>query len=430
MNEHRNPQEHGVALLITMIALGMLTILGLSLTTTGRISFMISNNERDALEASYIAESGLTHTRSLIVALDTDYTSLLQLGNGTGCTGDELSTAASDPIPAAGYSFGGATYVVSICDDDDGDSDLNADSNGTVRVVSVGTTLDGASATVEHILGTQDLPAILVNGNLRINGNLKIMGSGGAVHSNSNIHLNGSGACAQLHFSTSASIVNPPPQGNTGAACDETGGGMDARSGEDAITVPTVDFNSLKSNVDYILKDNGQIYDVATTLTWAPFGGWSWSDPKWELDGAVTGSYYAENTAITIGNISGTASFVADGYIEVSGNPGNLSPDLTVDGVTYTMVAGYDLKLNGNAESSTVEGIFFANHQVDISGNPNIHGQVIAADVADTAFPPDGTNLVSLSSGWMEFSGNPTITYSGGGGLGTIFIKGWREVRN
>ena len=38
-------------MLITMIALGMLTILGLGLTTTGRISFMISNNEKGALAA-------------------------------------------------------------------------------------------------------------------------------------------------------------------------------------------------------------------------------------------------------------------------------------------------------------------------------------------------------------------------------------------
>ena len=160
-------------------------------------------------------------------------------------------------------------------------------------------------------------------------------------------------------------------KGNTGAACNESGGGMDVRPGEDEIAVPTVDFNNLKNNVDFILKDNGKIYIVALGLEVDPFGGWAWSDPKWEIDGPVTGSYYAENTAITINNISGTASFVADGYIQVSGNPGNLSPDLTLDGVSYSMVAGYDLKLNGNAVTTNIEGVFFANHQVDISGNPN-----------------------------------------------------------
>ena len=95
------------------------------------------------------------------------------------------------------------------------------------------------------------------------------------------------------------------------------------------------------------------------------------------------------------------------------------------------MVAALDLKLNGNAATTNIEGVFFANHQIDISGNPNISGQVIAANVADTDFPADGNNLVQLNGGWMEFSGNPTITYNGGGGLGGgMFISGWREIRN
>ena len=209
---------------------------------------------------------------------------------------------------------------------------------------------------------------------------------------------------------------------------------MDARAGEAAVDVPTVDFDVLKANVDYVLKENGTIYQVSTMLTLSigtcGCGTWSWSDPKWEIDSAVNGSFYAEDTAITIGDVSGTASFVADGYIEVSGNPANLSPDLTVDGVSYAMAAGYDLKLNGNAATPKIEGVFYTNHQLDISGNPNINGQLIAADLADTTFPPDGNNLVSLSSGWMEFSGNPSITYSGGGGFGALLASGWREVRN
>ena len=331
-------------------------------------------------------------------------------------------------------NFGSGQYTVSVCDDDDGDSDTNADANGVVRVVSVGTGSDNATATLELTLGTQDLPAVLVNGNLRINSATTIMGEGGAVHSNGNLELGGSDACAQLYFSTSGTI-GASPVGNTGAACDETGeGNMDARAGEATIDVPTVDFDTLKDNVDYILKDNGTIYQVSTMLTLSigscGCGSWSWSDPKWEIDSAVNGSFYAEDTAITVGNVSGTASFVADGYIEVSGNPADLSPDLTVDGVSYAMAAGYDLKLNGNADTSNIEGVFYTNHQLDISGNPNINGQLIAADLADGGFPPDGNNLVSLSSGWMEFSGNPSITYSGGGGFGALLASGWREVRN
>ena len=440
MRRYPDSKERGVALLTTLIAIAILTVLGLALTTNGRIAFMIGGNEADAIEAGYIAEAGLNHARELIVALNTtDYTSLLTSGDGTACNGDEFSTQATDPIAAAGEAFGNGQYTVSVCDDSsDGDGDTNADSNGVVRVVSLGTGSDNATATLELTLGTQDLPAVLVDGNLRLNSATTIMGTGGSVHSNGNLDLNGSDACAQLYFSTSGTIEDDPV-GNTGAACDESGeGNMDARAGEAAVDVPTVDFDVLKANVDYILKDNGTIYQVSTMLTFGSpgacgCGSWSWSDPKWEIDGSMYGSYYAENTAIGINNVnstSGTASFVADGYIEVSGNPENLSPDLVVDGVSYAMVAAYDLKINGNASTTNMEGVFFTNHQLDISGNPNINGQLIAADLADTTFPPDGNNLIPLSSGWMEFSGNPSITYSGGGGFGALLASGWREVRN
>ena len=208
-------RQRGVALLITLIALAILTVLGLAITTTGRIAFMISENEEEAIEAGYIAEAGLNHARELIIAMSiSDYTSLLTGGSvdNTGCTADELDSAATDPIPQAGYNFGGGSYVVSGVRRRRCDSDTDADSNGSVRVLSVGTGADGATASVELLLGTEDLPAVLVDGNLRIGSATKIMGAGGSVHTNGNIHLNGSDACAQLHFSTSGSIEDPPPR--------------------------------------------------------------------------------------------------------------------------------------------------------------------------------------------------------------------------
>ncbi len=66
MKRQRSSRQRGIALLITMIALVVLTILGLGLTTTGRIARMISDNHGEAIEANNIAESGLTHARELI----------------------------------------------------------------------------------------------------------------------------------------------------------------------------------------------------------------------------------------------------------------------------------------------------------------------------------------------------------------------------
>ena len=411
MTPYRNRDDAGIALLTSLIAIATLTILGLGMITTGRISLMISGNGIESVEAGYLAESGSTHARALIVPMGSDFTTLLQLGDGTGCTGDELSTATPNPIPSSGYTLGAGSYVVSICDDNDGDSDPSADSNGVIRVISVGTGPTGGTATIELTLGTSDVPAILVDGNLRINAGTTVTGTAGAVHSNGDLHLNGSSACAQMHFSTAGSIVSPPPLGSTGAACNETGGGMDVRPGEPLVSTPTVDFPALKASVDYILKDNGTIYNVATTATTGPFGGWSWSGPKWEIDGLVNGSYYAENTAININNINGTASFVADGYIEVSGNPDNLSPDLTIGGVAYAMVAAYDLKLNGNAATTNIEGVFFANHQIDISGNPNISGRSSQPTWPTRPSRPMETTSSNLAAAvWYSAGIQPSLT--------------------
>ena len=78
------------------------------------------------------------------------------------------------------------------------------------------------------------------------------------MHTNGNIHLNGSDACAQLHFSTSGSIQAPPAKGNSGAACNETGGNWMYDPAQTLSLCRPVDFASLKNNVDYILKNNAR----------------------------------------------------------------------------------------------------------------------------------------------------------------------------
>ena len=448
MRRYPDSKERGVALLTTLIAIAILTVLGLALTTNGRIAFMIGGNEADAIEAGYIAEAGLNHARELIVALNTtDYTSLLTSGDGTACNGDEFSTQATDPIAAAGEAFGNGQYTVSVCDDSsDGDGDTNADSNGVVRVVSVGAGSDNATATLELTLGTEDLPGFLVDGNLRINGNPEINGIGGSVHSNGSLQLTGN-PCAQLHFSTGNLVdsngdpVDPSTLGaDTGANCNESGGSADIRDSEAGIGVPTVDFNALYNAVDYRLENNGTItqvstgLDVSSTLT-----EWNWDggNLRWTISGntITEGSYYAVGSNINMsGNPGGnnnpaSVSLIADGFIDISGNP-NFVPDLTVGGTVYSLVAGTDLGLSGNVGTSGAQGFHYAHHQVKFNGNSQIYGQVVVADDAD--IPIYGSNnLAELDqNGYMDVSGNVTITYEGGGGFGAFLASGWREVRN
>jgi hypothetical protein len=86
--------------------------------------------------------------------------------------------------------------------------------------------------------------------------------------------------------------------------------------------------------------------------------------------------------------------------------------------------------LSGNSGTQGSQALHYAHHQIKFNGNPNIYGQVIVVDDADT--PIYGSNnLVELDGdGYMEVSGNPTITYNGGGGFAGLLISGWREVRN
>ena len=401
---------------------------------------------RRLLEASYIAESGLTHARELILALNTDYTALLQAAGGTACDGDELSAVATDPITAAGHAFGGGQYVVSVCDDNDGDADTNADSNSVVHVVSVGTGPAGATVTLDLTLGTQDLPGFLVDGNLRINGNPTINGVGGSVHSNGNLLLNGT-PCAQLHFGAGNLVdsngdpVDPSTlNAQTGANCNETGGNVDIRVSEPGVQVPTVDFNALYDAVDYRLENDGTITHVSTgTDVSFVLSEWNWDagNLEWTLSGnSVTeASYYAVGSNVKISGNPGNQnnptdfSLVTDGYIDISGNP-SFTPNLTVGGVAYALIAGTDLGLSGNSGTAGSQALHYAHHQIKFNGNPNICGQVIAVDDADT--PIYGSNnLVELDGdGYMEVSGNVTITYNGGGGFAGLLISGWREVRN
>lgn len=162
---------------------------------------------------------------------------------------------------------------------------------------------------------------------------------------------------------------------------------------------------------------------------------WDVGSKRWVYGGSYlpSATYYSEGN-LEIGSDFGTsgspiaATFIAEGYISVSGNP-YMRPKLD----NYSLMAGTDLRISGNpsAGANNFQGIHYAGHQIGFSGNPSINGLVISATIADTNSPGCGCNFIPLSSGFMEISGNPTITYNGGllGGGGTATLISWREVR-
>jgi hypothetical protein len=93
-----------------------------------------------------------------------------------------------------------------------------------------------------------------------------------------------------------------------------------------------------------------------------------------------------------------------------------------------TLLAGTDFDISGNF-TSRAAGLFYARDQFNLSGNGLLLGQVMALNEDDTS-GPGGKNLVPLQSGYIVISGNPTITYNGGGvGGGAATFVNWRECR-
>ncbi|MDA2925012.1 pilus assembly PilX N-terminal domain-containing protein [Acidobacteria bacterium AH-259-L09] len=458
--------EQGVAMIMALIAVLVLTALGLALTSLGILDVKITTNVRESTEALYIAEAGITHAKGIILSRGgKNFDSYLQGGNGTACDGDELSDNALFTIPlspadaitsaaSGGHSFGSGRYEVSVCDDHDvesnttdppdlPDTNKNHDANGRIHIISTGFGPNGATATVEVIMATATLPAIVVGGDLRINGNPKVFGSAGAVHSNDNLEVSGN-PCIEQYISANGSITGG---GSTGTGCDTppyigSDSPPDKRPAQELITIPTLQPGNFSGDADYLLKADGSVVRTSDGFVLKPPGAGNWgkwdvdtSKPEWNLTGdpVPAGTYYSEGSITVSGNPGSPGSplsltLIAEGWINISGNP-EMAPALTSGGSSYAMIAGQDLKIAGNP-ANAYKGIFYAGDQIGFSGNPELVGQVIAANEADVGFPnPGDTNPVPLSSGVMEISGNPTITYDETVAITNLNVDGWRECR-
>jgi hypothetical protein len=276
-----------------------------------------------------------------------------------------------------------------------------------------------------------------------------VKGTGGVVHTNNTLDFDGN-PCASQYFSSASNILDPN-KGGSGAGCTYTSGNV--RANQPAITIPTYTLTDLRSLADYILGQDGKVYvpgsttpiaDATSSGKWEPSGGdkWDWDSGNklWKLssNSLASGTYYSEGNLSISGNPGHTGTvpqvtLLAAGYIDISGNP-SFTPKLTHDGVALSMIAGTDLKISGNPTSgtSTAQGRLYAGHQLGLSGNANINGNIIVANLADTN-SPGGSNFVQLSSGFMDISGNATITYnwsSSSSSSGSAITVNWREVRN
>jgi hypothetical protein len=437
--------QRGAALVISIFGILLVTIIGFAFISTSLISRDVSQNSREQTEVYYISEAGLTHaTKVITIAGQSQFNNILQAGDGISNTGDELSVLAS--IPSTGLGFGRGSYIIYVSDDaSDTDGNPNADSNGRIVIKSVGNVQNGATVTTEAIIEISASPAILVNGRLRINGDPHILGTFGIVHANNTLDFDGN-PCASRYFSSSSNIVDPSSS-RSGVGC--AGAGVNYPN-QPILPTPTWDIRTdFLANSDYVLGAIGTqagkvytgsgvlIHDATLTGNKWTIGSseWSWDSGshRWTHGGNTlpNGTFYSEGNMEISDNFGTstlpvTATFIAEGYISVSGNP-YLRPDYQ----SFSLMAGTDLRISGNpaAGAQNFNGIHYAGHQIAFSGNPAINGIIIAANLADTNSPFCGCNPVPLSSDYMEISGNPTITYNGGLLNNGIRIISWREVR-
>lgn len=452
--------ERGVALIGVVLALLIITVVGIGISLLGLMNVTAGTNVRLGSEAFYLADTGITHARRLIrVRVQNDFDVVLQSGNGIACDGDELAAippglTAADTIATAangGQQFPPAgRYEVRVCDDDAAeaaatadppdlpDNNPNDDKNRRIRMLATGFGRDNSTATIEMFISAQALPAVIVDGNARMNGNPSIMGGAGAIHANGSLELPGN-PCAQEYFSASGSING---DGQGGASCRR--GQADYRPGSELINVPVLnpaDFVALSNyrmNAQTCAVTNaaGVLLNVPADKKW---GKWD-CDPGsrfWKFSGngnqILPGTYYSTGSISISGSPGSPAApipltLIAEGWVDLSGNP-NLAPALSQNGTNYSVIAGTDLKIGGNP-GVPYSGVLYARDQIDFSGNPALNAQVLAANEGDLPAPnPGGINLVQLKAGgFMEVSGNAIINYNGGG-LVTISMDGWRECR-
>ena len=424
--------QKGAVLVVGLLLTTVLTLVAVNASKSTVIQQRMATNYRFSIEAMNNAETGLRSALNQINAQ-----TLILNGfddeldpNGDGLFDDRFRLTLAD-------QGNNVFFNVVMVDDDDGDGDPSVDSNGIVLLMSQGTSSVGSTRTTEiRIADTPGISpvalnhAILTHESLNISGNPTQFGTYQDIHSNADINISG----------------NPTTAGTVSAAgtVTVTGGAADigaTASGASQIEIPQIDPGMFAEYADYIFESDGKIYDADGIFVADAFGvkwqGWKFDGTKWNTEGNnVRGGmlyFRGVHGNVVVASAPGNAadpwlvSILADGWIEVAGNPtiGNFMDPLDPPAVQAILfMSGADIKLNGNA-SQTFTGIIAAKEQIALSGTANIEGVVIAAGESnDSDLVVD--NYVSGDI-QLTYDGGLSLLSNPGAGDGISVVLSWRD---
>jgi hypothetical protein len=157
--------ERGSVLVIALIMLVLLTVLGITATSTSNIELQIAGNERNYKRAFFIANAGVEHARADLAAKLAIFRAT-QVSQGSAldwsfALDNEANMGTAGGItPDMGVewldeNFGdGYTYIVTVFNDDDSATGGTAtsDTNGRIFARAVASGPNGVQAIVQVLL--------------------------------------------------------------------------------------------------------------------------------------------------------------------------------------------------------------------------------------------------------------------------------------
>jgi Tfp pilus assembly protein PilX len=232
-----------------------------------------------------------------------------------------------------------------------------------------------------------------------VSGNVTVRGTCAQVHANGNMTLSGTDTIGGAITSTGTVTVS-------GTVRDTLGAANIPQNFQPAVTLPT--YNPM----DYCLPLGaaGSYHFDTTGKVWKPGGtgwvnvgsagiSWKYSSGVYTTDGTnIPAGVYCSQEDLEISHDIGTAAsprsltFLTTKSLTIPGKP--VMRPYHPDG--WMIVATGDLKLNGDASSGSdaVQGLLYGGAQCEISGSPQITGQLICKGGAQ---PAGSTNWVATN---------------------------------